>query len=105
MYIGFRYTIPYEPLNMPKFGYEYNQGSKYFYTANLGSEDPLNKLNVNGRCHDFYYIQPINKYLMIRTGVTFLKRDYPTVNARLQSSSSGYKETITNGYMLIDARF
>jgi hypothetical protein len=42
---------------------------------------------------------------MIRTGVTFLTRDYPTITRRIQSNSDGYKETITNGYMLIDARF
>ena len=104
-YLGFRYTIPYEPLNNPKFGYEYNEGSKYFFTFSMASEDPLNKLNLNGKCHDFYYIQPITKHLMLRTGMTFLKRDYPDMLIRSTSNSSGYKETIYNPYFLLDARF
>ena len=105
LYLGFRYTIPYAPLNNPKFGYEYNQGSKYFFTFSQSSEDPLNKLNLNGRCHDFYYIQPFTKHLMLRTGLTLLTRDYTDMIMRTTTNPSGYKETIYNPYFLLDARF
>jgi hypothetical protein len=106
LYLGVRYTIPYAPLNNPKFGYEYNQGSKYFFTFSQSSEDPLNKLNLNGRCHDFYYIQPFTKHLMLRTGVTLLTRDYTDMMVRSTSfQNSGFKQTIYNPYFLLDARF
>lgn len=103
LHVGFRYNIPFEPLNNPKFGVEFNRGSKYWYTANQGADDPLNKLLLNGQCWDFYYIQPINKNLTLRLGYTFLRRDYPQIDA--SSYPDEFKEEVTNTYFLLDAKF
>ncbi len=101
--VGFRYNIPFEPLNNPKFGVEYNYGSKYWYTANQGAEDPLNKLNINGKCWDFYYIQPLNKNLSLRFGYTWLESEYPKIDS--SNYHEEFNEEIENIYMLIDAKF
>jgi len=103
IHVGFRYNIPFEPLNNPKFGVEFNRGSKYWYTANQGADDPLNKLLLNGHCWDFYYIQPINRNLTLRLGYTWLKRDYPQIDAR--SYPDRFEEKVTNTYFLLDAKF
>lgn len=104
-HVGFRYNIPIQALNIPKFGVEYNSGSKYWMTGAWAAEDPFNKLSVNGRCWDFYYIQPINRNLMLRVGYTWLKRDYPMLTRRATSDRPRYEETITNTYLLLDAKF
>jgi hypothetical protein len=42
---------------------------------------------------------------MLRTGVTFLTRDYTDMIIRSSSNPNGYKETIYNPYFLLDTRF
>ncbi|MCP4714895.1 MAG: DUF3373 domain-containing protein, partial [Deltaproteobacteria bacterium] len=103
VHVGVRYNIPIEKLNNPKFGIEYNWGSKHWYTSGMGSEDPLRKLTLNGHCWDFYYIQPLNKNLSIRLGYTKLKRDYPRPDSSRYPSR--FEEKVTNTYMLLDAKF
>jgi hypothetical protein len=101
--VGLRYNIPFAALNEPKFGVEYNWGSKYWFSGHFAAEDPLNKLQLNGYCWDFYYIQPLNKNLMLRFGYTRLKREYPELTA--QTYPARFEEKVTNAYMLLDARF
>ncbi len=88
-------------MNNPKFGIEYNYGSKYWTDTNQGSEDPLNKLNTRGYAWDFYYIQPINKILSARLGYTWLRQEHPD----LGDEDVRYMNRITNTYLLLDAKF
>ncbi len=101
IYLGGRYTIPFEALNNPKFGIEYNYGSKYWTNTNKGSEDPLGKLNTRGYAWDFYYIQPINKVLSARLGYTWIRQEHPA----LGKEDDHYMNRVTNTYLLLDAKF
>ena len=101
---GFRYTFPWEMLNEPKFGFEYNRNSKYWFGLIAGSEDPMMKLDSRGGdTYDFYYIQPINDNFMFRLGYTMLHRKYYGLWMWGQPPASN--ERISNMYILMDARF
>jgi len=101
-HVGLRYRIPCEFMNNAKIGIEYNRGSKYWQGFNNSSEDPLNKLNTNGNVWDVYYIQPINKHLMLRFGHTMVRNHYNNVPVFVPDRVD---EKITNTYMLLDAKF
>ncbi len=104
IYTGFRYTTPFAKLNNPKLGFEYNHGSKYWFSFTQGSIELYNKLATRGNVYDFYYIQPFNRYLFMRLGYTIVDYDY---------SGSGWHigqpmdtdEGLKDFYFLIDCRF
>ncbi|MCP4714302.1 MAG: DUF3373 family protein [Deltaproteobacteria bacterium] len=101
VHAGFRYNIPWKVLNNAKFGVEYNHGSKYHSGGNWSSEDPLQKLNNRGGgTWDFYYIQPIDKHFKVRVGYTYLQKRYDGLPPLKRVD-----EKITNGYILLDAKF
>ncbi len=100
-HIGFRYNIPIDFLNNPKFGVEYNHGSKYWMSNTGASEDPLNKLATRGYAWDFYYIQPVNKNLTFRLGHTFVRNRYKMG----MSGPDHVRQKIKNTYILLDAKF
>ena len=101
IFLGTRYTIPWELMKNPKLGIEYNYGSKYWTNTNQASEDPLRKLNTRGYAWDFYYIQPINKVLSARLGYTWIRNEHPD----LGGEDIRYMQRITNTYLLLDAKF
>jgi hypothetical protein len=103
LHVGFRYTFPWEILNDPKFGFEYNSGSKYWFGLNAGAEDPLMKLDTRGDAYDFYYIQPINENFFFRFGYTMLHRKYSGL--WMWGQPPKVTERINNMYLLMDARF
>ncbi|NWF66755.1 MAG: DUF3373 family protein [Campylobacterales bacterium] len=74
LWSGFRYTLPM--YNNPKFGYEYNKGSKNWFSMTMGSDDLINKLATRGDAHEIYFIQPINKFAYLRAGAVFQDFDY-----------------------------
>jgi hypothetical protein len=103
-HVGFRYTFPWALLNEPKFGFEYNRNSKYWFGLNVGAEDPLMKLDARGAdAYDFYYIQPINDNFLFRFGYTLLHRRY--YGLWMYGQPSAVNERINNMYILMDARF
>ncbi len=101
-HVGMRYTLPWELLKNPKFGAEYNYGSKHWMGFNTASEDPLHKLDVNGHVWDFYYLQPINKNLFFRLGYTMLHNNYDNPYI---GDVQDVDEKINNMYILLNARF
>ena len=104
LHVGFRYTFPWEILNEPKFGFEYNRNSKYWFGLNAGAEDPLMKLDAKGAdVYDFYYIQPINDNFMFRLGYTYLHRK--DQGLWMWGQPTSVTERIKNMYILMDARF
>ncbi len=103
-YTGLRYNIPLPQLNNPKFGFEYNHGSRYWFSYTQGSIELYNKLATRGDVFDFYYIQPINKYLFFRTGYTFLDYDYTGSGYHFGQPESSDEE-LKDFYFLIDCRF
>jgi len=104
VFTGFRYTTPFKALNRPKLGFEYNHGSRYWFSFTQGSTELYNKLSTRGDVYDFYYIQPFNKYLFLRAGYTIVKYDY---------SGSGWHigkpmkidQDLKDFYLLLDCRF
>ncbi len=103
-YGGLRYTIPYDPLNNPKLGFEYNYGSRYWYSMTVGTPDPFNKLATRGSVYDAYYIQPVNKYLFFRAGYTRAEFDY-TGSGTYIGAASATNMTLDDIYLLLDIHF
>ena len=70
-HIGARYDyLPY------KIGYEFNHGSKYWFSFSTNLYDPMNKLAVRGDVHDGYLIYRIDLYEYFRFGITQAKIKY-----------------------------
>lgn len=103
-YSGLRYSIPFEPLNNPKLGFEYNYGSKYWYSMTVGCPSPFNKLATRGSVYDFYYIQPVNKYLFFRAGYLRAEYDY-TLSGLYVGEPEPSNTTLEDVYLLMDIRF
>ncbi len=104
IYTGFRYTLPFASLNQAKIGFEYNYGSKYWFSFTQGSTEIYNKLASRGNVYDFYYIQPFNKYLFLRTGYTYIDYNY-TLSGWHLGQPQRTDEDLTNFYLLLDVRF
>ncbi|WP_456433466.1 DUF3373 family protein [Thermosulfuriphilus sp.] len=104
IYTGFRYSLPWKRLKNPKVGFEYNHGSKYWFSFTQGSTEIYNKLATRGDVFDFYYIQPLEKNLFLRTGYTYINYDYNLSGWHIGEPQKT-DEKLTNFYMLIDCRF
>jgi hypothetical protein len=102
-HLGIRLNLPWNVLNNPKFGIEYNNGSRYWWGLNTGSEDPINKLDNRGYAWDFYWIQPINDNLFARVGYTFVKKQYGGM--WYMGEAFRTHQRISNLYILLDAKF
>jgi hypothetical protein len=103
-YAGLRYTIPFEPLNNPRFGFEYNYGSKFWYSMTVGCPDPFNKLSTRGSVYDAYYIQPINKHLFFRAGYMRAEYEY-TGSGTYIGTPAPSDATLDDIYLFMDVRF
>lgn len=73
-HIGGKYKLV--SLNNAKFGLEYNQGNKYWFSGTQGSEDVYNKLATRGNAVEAYYTQPWNRYISSRLGFLQVTEDY-----------------------------
>ena len=70
-HIGMRYDIlPF------KVGYEFNHGSKYWFSFSTNLYDPLNKLAIRGNVHDAYLIYRVDLYEYLRFGFTYADVNY-----------------------------
>jgi len=105
VHTGFRYTIPYKPLNNPKLGFEYNHGSDYWFSFTSGSSDLYNKLATRGDAYDVYYIQPFNDNLFARVGYTFIDYDYNMSGMHMGDFGDQTEEELSNYYFMLDCRF
>lgn len=112
-YAGVRYELPIALLNRPKLGFEYNKGNQYWFSYTPGSSELFNKLATRGEVYDFYYVQPFNEYMLLRTGYTKIEYDYsgsgmpigtPMEYATLPWQR-GEKPEFHNFYILLDSRF
>ena len=75
IYTGLQYAIPSKSWGT-KFGYEYNKGSEFWWSATQGSEDVFNKLATRGQVHEAYIIQPVTSNVYFRVGYMHLKEEY-----------------------------
>lgn len=104
IYTGLRYTIPVAALKHPKVGFEYNHGSRYWFSFTQGSIELYNKLATRGDVYDFYYIQPFSKYLFLRAGYTLLDYNYTGSGWHVGQPMDSDQE-LENLYLLFDCRF
>lgn len=106
---GLRYELPIQALNNPKFGFEYNHGSRYHFTMTSGANELYNKLATRGDAYELYYIQPVSKNLFFRAGYTYIEYDYSGSGQPgyepVKLEDWGLDTTMTNIYMLMDVRF
>ncbi len=75
IYAGLQYQIPFESWGT-KFGYEFNKGSEFWWSATQGSEDVFNKLATRGHVHEIYVIQPITSNVYFRVGYMDLTEEF-----------------------------
>lgn len=103
-YTGLRYTLPVEMLNNPKVGFEYNHGSKNWFSFTQSSIEFYNKLATRGNAYDVYYIQPFNSNLFARLGYTYLDYDHTMSGIHIGSPMDS-DETLSNFYLMLDCKF
>jgi hypothetical protein len=59
-----------------KFGYEFNHGSKYWFSFSTNLLDPTNKLAMRGNVNDFYVIYNMDIFQYVRIGVMYADINY-----------------------------
>ncbi|WP_456488774.1 DUF3373 family protein [Caminibacter pacificus] len=59
-----------------KIGYEFNHGSKYWFSFSTNLYDPINKLAIRGNVHDFYAIYKVDLYQYFRLGYMYADINY-----------------------------
>lgn len=104
VYTGARYTIPFEPLNLPKIGFEFNHGSQYWFSMTMEGTDIFNKLATRGNVYDLYYIQPVNQYLFFRAGYMHVSYNY-TGSGFYVGEPVATDAALDTYYLLMDVRF
>ena len=104
IYVGARYTIPWDQLRNPKVGFEFNHGSKYWMSMTSGTAELFNKLATRGDVYELYYIQPVDKNIFFRAGYTHVDYDYTMSGWHIGHPESS-KAEMDNYYLLMDCRF
>jgi len=70
-HIGTRYDF-----SKLKIGYEFNHGSKYWFSFSTNLYDSINKLATRGSVHDVYAIYNLDFYQYFRVGYMFANINY-----------------------------
>ncbi len=105
---GYAYWVGgrYNPYFLPdlKIGYEYNHGSKNWFSFLFGSNDIVNKLATRGDAHEIYVVYDINRYAYIQAGALMVDYDYTGsgvhVGAPMSVSNSPRAiDTLANYYL------
>ena len=72
IYAGMKYDIN----TLFDLGLEYNQGSKYWFSATQGAEDMYNKLAIRGSVAEVYSIYKFHKDIYAKLGFMYTNEDY-----------------------------
>jgi outer membrane murein-binding lipoprotein Lpp len=110
-WIGARYALPFEAMNNPKIGVEYNRGSKNWFSFTQGSNDLTNKLATRGTATEVYYIQPINRYAHLRLGATMIDYEYTGTGYQIgepmevSDMGAGVIDKLQNYYLLFNVAY
>ena len=75
LFAGARFTPKLGPRS-PRLGFEFNRGSKYWFSFGSPKLNLINKLGNRGTAIEAYYIQPLNKALFMRLGFLHLQQDH-----------------------------
>jgi len=98
--IGARYDFDFDV----KIGYEYNHGSKYWYSFTSGSSDLLNKLATRGSVNDLYAIYQIDINQFLKVGYTMIDYDYTGSGWHIGEPMKT-NDNADRGYLLYNLRF
>lgn len=99
-HLGTHYTLNQEL----SIGLEYNQGSRYWWSATQGSEDVFNKYATRGSVWDSYMIYNISKNIFAKMGLTYTKEKWTGSGWHFATPSQKNAEQ-TNGYVVLNAAF
>ena len=100
IYIGTRYQIN-DSFN---FGFEYNYGSKYWFSATQGAEDMYNKLATRGHVGEAYTMWNFAKYMHVKLGYMYTKEQYTSSGWHFgEPAEKDAKQQIT--YLSLKAEF
>lgn len=72
VYVGAKYDVT----DMIHIGAEYNQGSKYWFSATQGAEDVFNKLATRGDVTEVYSMWEFHKYMHLKLGYMQTNENY-----------------------------
>jgi len=101
-FAGIRYDFP-----KFKVGYEFNHGSKSWFSYSSNMADPLNKLATRGDVNDVYAIYPLDIYQFVRIGFTRADVNYLYSGYHIMPTSGIPKvnEHYENAYINYTIRF
>ena len=105
VYAGLKYRLPFAALNNAKIGIEYNQGSQYWWSPTIGSDDPFNKLATRGSAWEVYYLQPLLEHVLIRVGMLDIDHDYAQFGGAPIGEPMEVDQHLQTVYMLLDINF
>lgn len=98
--VGGRYDFD----NGLKVGYEYNYGSKYWYSFTNGSSDILNKLATRGSVNDVYAIYQLDLNQFLRVGYTAIDYEYTGSGWHIGEPMKT-NDYVNRAYMTYNVRF
>jgi len=101
--LGFRY----DKTRHWKYGYEYNFGSKYWFSFSTNLLDPVNKLAIRGFVHDFYIMYKMDLFQYVRIGYTLGRAKYNFIGMyyAVNGEPDAIDSTIRYIYAAYDVRF
>jgi len=72
VYLGFKYDVN-KDFNL---GFEYNHGSKYWFSTTQGAEDMYNKLAIRGNVSEIYSSYKFHKNMYAKIGYMYTNEEY-----------------------------
>ena len=99
-HIGARYDFDFGV----KLGYEYNQGSEYWFSFTQGSSDLLNKLATRGSVNDLYALYQIDMNQFVKLGYTMIDYDYTGSGWHIGAPQKT-DDYVNRAYMTYNLRF
>jgi hypothetical protein len=90
-----------------KIGYEFNHGSKYWFSFSTNLLDPTNKLAMRGNVHDFYVIYNMDIFQYVRFGAMYsdINYDYSGMYFAPGGEPEKVDCTLKYAYVTYDLRF
>ncbi|MGD9969921.1 MAG: DUF3373 family protein [Sulfuricurvum sp.] len=100
LYTGGKYEVS------PVFdvGAEYNHGSKYWFSATQGAEDPYNKLAIRGDAAEIYGIWKFHDYLHLKFGFLYMNEAWTGSGWHFAEPAKKDGEQ-TSAYLSVKAKF
>lgn len=99
-HLGARYDVA----DKYKFGYEFNHGSKNWFSYTSGATDTLNKLATRGNVHDLYFTYQLDMNQFVRLGYTHINYDYSGSGWHIGTPMKT-NDDVSRAYMTYNVKF